>query len=181
MGYTLRTIKISINEENELPAFNKWKRMFIDGLKVFIVGILYYIIPTIFIMIGIFLMLDFSTATFKFPVLNPAAIMVLSIGALLYILFMFLYEIGIANMAYHRKLEAALSFREIMDIIRKIGWKKYLAVFIILLIITGISNLIGIISGRMSIYWIIIFAILISPYLALIRHIAIGLIYKEAL
>jgi hypothetical protein len=184
MGYTLKTIKISINEENELPAFNKWKKMFIDGLKVFLISILYFIIPTIFIMAGIFLAIDFSAITtgkLQFNFFNPATIIVLSIGVLLYVFLMFFFEIGLANMAYKGKLEAALSLSEIRSIIRKIGWKKYLAIFLILLIISGISNIFGYVFNQMPIYGLIIFAILISPYLTLISPRAVGLIYKEAL
>lgn len=184
MGYTLRTIKISINEENELPAFNKWNRMFIDGLKVFLIGLIYYFIPTIFIMIGRVFMIDFSaisTGKLQYTNFNPTAIIILLIGVLLYILFMFFYNIGIANMAYQRKLESALSLSEIRGIIRKIGWKKYLGLFLILILISAISYIIGYITVQMPVYVVIIISILISPYLTLIEPRAIGLIYKESL
>lgn len=184
MGYTLRTIKISINGENELPAFNKWIEMFIDGLKIFIISFLYSIVPVIFLIVGMILAIDFSAITtgkLQFNFLKPAAIIVLSIGALLYVFVMFFYQIGIANMAYQGKLGVALHLREIKGIIIKIGWKKYLAVFLILLIISGASSILGYFLNQIPIYWLIIFYILISPYLGIFRSRAIGLIYREAL
>lgn len=183
MGYTLRTIKISINEENELPAFNKWIEMFIDGIKIFIISFLYSIIPSIFIIIGVVIAVfsSISTGSSQLNFFNPATLVFLVIGGVLYVLVMFFYQIGIANMAYQDKVGAALSLGEIKSIIRKIGWKKYLVVFIILIIISGASSIFGYFLNRMPIYLIIIFAILISPYLGLIRSRAIGLIYKEAL
>jgi len=184
MGYTLRTIKVSINEEDELPAFNKWIRMFIDGLKVFLISLIYYIIPTLFLIAGMILAIDFSAITtgkIHYNFLNPLALIFLSIGSLLYVLLTFFFQIGLANMAYKEKLEAALSFGEIKRIIRDIGWKKYLVVFIILLIISGASSVFGYFLNQMPIYWLIVFSILISPYLALIRSRALGLVYKEAL
>ncbi|HML04506.1 MAG TPA: DUF4013 domain-containing protein [Methanobacterium sp.] len=183
MGYTLRTIKISINGEDELPAFNKWIEMFIDGIKIFIISLLYSIIPSIFIIIGVFIAVFSSihTGNLQLNFLNPATLVFLAIGGLLYILVMFFYQIGIANMAYHGKLEAALRLSEIRNIIRKIGWKKYLAVFIILIIISGASSVFGYFLNRMPVYLPIIFAILISPYLGLFRSRSLGLIYKEAL
>ena len=49
-GYQLRIIKSSLASNEELPNFNKWGGMFIDGIKVFIVGIAYFI-PAILMII----------------------------------------------------------------------------------------------------------------------------------
>lgn len=183
MGYTLRTTKISINEEDELPAFNKWIEMFIDGIKIFIVSLLYSIIPSIFVIVGVFIAIfsSIQAGNLQLNFLNPATLVFLAIGGLLYVLVMFFYQIGIANMAYHGNLGAALHLSEIRSIIRKIGWKKYLVVFIILIIISGASSIFGYFLNRMPVYLLIIFAILISPYFGLFRSRTIGLIYKEAL
>ena len=167
-GYLLRVIKVSINEGNELPAFNKWIQIFIDGLKVFLVNIIYLIIPVIVLMVGIFLTFDLSSGKFQFANLSPVVIIVLLIGVLLYALFMFFYEIGLANMAYHGKLEAALNLSEIREILGKIGWKKYLMVFVILLLITVVLYIIGYFSGSIPLIGVIVIGILISPYIELI-------------
>lgn len=180
-GYLLRVIKVSASGDNELPGFYEWIQIFIDGLKVFLVSILYYIIPVIVLMAGFFLTFDLSSGKFGFGNLNPTAMIVLSIGSLLYILFTFFYDIGLANMAYQGKLEAALSFSEIKEIIRKIGWKKYLALFIVLLLIMIVSTVISYLAGSISLIGVIIVGILVSPYLTLISNRAIGLIYKESL
>jgi hypothetical protein len=180
-GYTLRTIKTSINEINEPPAFNKWIQMFLDGLKVIFTGILYFIIPGIVLIVGVFLSFDLSSGKFQFTNLSPIAMIVLLIGVLLLALFMFFYEIGLANMAYHNKFEAALNFGEIREVIRKIGWTKYLAFFVILILINVISGIMGFILGLIPIIGLIIIGFLIEPYFALIRARAIGLIYKEVL
>ena len=43
-GYALRIIKSSIDGMAELPKFNSWSQMFIDGFKVYIIH-LFYLIP----------------------------------------------------------------------------------------------------------------------------------------
>lgn len=35
------TIETSIRGETEAPEFNKWPKMLLDGLKIFIVGLVY--------------------------------------------------------------------------------------------------------------------------------------------
>lgn len=49
-GYQYRILKSSILEISKLPDFNSWKEMFIDGLKVFLVSIV-YLIPAILIIL----------------------------------------------------------------------------------------------------------------------------------
>ena len=50
-GYMFKIIKTSLNEENKLPEFNGWINMLIDGIKVFVVSIVYLAVPTLFIII----------------------------------------------------------------------------------------------------------------------------------
>ena len=50
-GYMFKIIKTSLNEENKLPGFNAWINMLIDGIKVFLVSIVYLVVPTLIIML----------------------------------------------------------------------------------------------------------------------------------
>ena len=49
-GYSLRIIKSSQTGGMKLPPFNKWRNMLISGVKVLIVGIVYFI-PVILVII----------------------------------------------------------------------------------------------------------------------------------
>ena len=49
VGYVLRVIKSTLADYDELPEFDDWGGMLIDGFKVYIVGIVYFIIPIIVI------------------------------------------------------------------------------------------------------------------------------------
>ena len=48
-GYKFRIIKTSLGGLAELPVFNNWIEMFVDGIKVSIVVVV-YLLPTILIM-----------------------------------------------------------------------------------------------------------------------------------
>ena len=58
-GYTLRIIKSSVNGSSALPVFNNWIDMFVDGIKMFIVTIVYQI-PAILIIL-VFAVLSFTS------------------------------------------------------------------------------------------------------------------------
>ena len=47
-GYLIRILKTSFEGSDELPIFNEWMKMFLDGFKVVIV-IMIYAIPVIII------------------------------------------------------------------------------------------------------------------------------------
>ena len=53
MGYLFRVLKLSIDGVDNLPDFERWGEMFVDGLKVFVVQLTYFIIPFAFILIGL--------------------------------------------------------------------------------------------------------------------------------
>ncbi|MBV1767205.1 MAG: DUF4013 domain-containing protein, partial [Methanobacterium sp.] len=53
MGYVFRALKASIAGSEELPEFDEWGDMLVDGLKVFLVGFVYFLIPAIILFIGI--------------------------------------------------------------------------------------------------------------------------------
>lgn len=46
-GYLIRILKSSLDGAWELPGFNAWKTMFIDGFKVFAVFFIYLILPVL--------------------------------------------------------------------------------------------------------------------------------------
>ena len=180
IGYYLKVIKISVNNEKELPIFNKWFSMFVNGIKVYILCIVYLIIPTIVAIIGLVLTIDLPNGKFDFVYLSPIAISVLLISLLLCIVALVFYEIALANMAYHGNLRAGLNFKEIIGIIKKIGWGKYLSVLIVVFTLAIISLLISYITISIPIIGLLLI-FLVSPYLGLMGCRIIGLIYKESL
>jgi hypothetical protein len=54
-GYQLRIMEFSTADNNILPELNKWKDLFINGLKVFVVTLVYVIPITIIIVPLIFI------------------------------------------------------------------------------------------------------------------------------
>ena len=130
-GYLFKVISESLKDVNELPEFNDWKKMFINGIKVFIVNFI-YLIPVILIII---LVLRYSGSTDLKTIF--AGLSYLNFDLLLYnvffhfipVLIALLYLVmiipvilmAVANMAYNNgKLSAAFKFREIFSNLSKV-------------------------------------------------------------
>ena len=65
-GYNYRVIKIGvkgmINGEDELPEFDEWVNMFVDGIKVFIVEFAYALIPIVLFFAVFFVLVQYVIA-----------------------------------------------------------------------------------------------------------------------
>jgi len=157
-GYLFRIIKSSLDDA-EIPGFNKWINMIIDGIKVFVAFIVYFlplIILLLFALItGFFLILGsmgLTHAEFLANYFTPAVwpgifnliiifssimaneLFILTLIYLIVIIPVFL--VAIANMAYYKgDFRSAFKFSEILDEISLIGWWNLIKWYILVAII----------------------------------------------
>jgi hypothetical protein len=186
-GYLLRIIKSSLAGISELPEFDEWLDMFIDGIKVVIVGFIYSL-PAILII------LIFAATTILSVLANPSASAVIAgalIGAGIGILIAMLYMLiitpiiamAIANMAYNdSELGAAFRFSELLDKIASIGWGDLIIWYIVVGIIYIILGIIGgIITGLFSlispVVTIVLMSLIVTPFLQMYIARSVALFY----
>ncbi|MFZ0441266.1 MAG: DUF4013 domain-containing protein [Methanobacterium sp.] len=182
MGYVFRIIKATLAGLDELPEFDEIGEMFVDGLKVFVVAII-YAIPVYIIALIIGALMG-STTTAASISTNPYMIWALVIGYIVYIIVAaiigLIEVIAIANMAYYDgDLGAAFRFGEILDYIARIGWGKYIATYIVIAIVAFIGFLIGLVTLFILI-GIILLPLIIAPYIYMFGARAIALLFIEA-
>jgi len=113
-GYQLRTLATSIMKEDEPPVFNEWTKMFLDGLRVLIVGLIYEIIPILILMAG-FIMIMISQGAMLLGLL------VMLLGLVILLIVGIIMVMAVSNMAYHDEIGAALRFGEIKERIKSIN------------------------------------------------------------
>jgi Protein of unknown function (DUF4013) len=180
MGYIFRIIKATLAGLDELPEFDEIGAMFVDGLKIFVVAIVYGI-PVYIIALIIGLIVNTGVNTTTTIGLNPMMFWGLFVAYIVYIivaLIIGLIEvIAIVNMAYYDgELGAAFRFSEILEHISRIGWGKYIATYIIVAIIAFIGYLIGVLTFFILI-GIILLPLVIAPYIAMFASRAIALLF----
>ncbi|MGD0534186.1 MAG: DUF4013 domain-containing protein [Methanoregula sp.] len=151
MGYIMNVYRGT----KPAPEVDGWSKLFVDGILLFIVGII-YAIPVIileFLVIG---------ATFATKLgSNPTAMMTSLAGAgilaviliIVAIIIGLISPIGIIRFARTGKFGEAFNFGEILATIKKIGWLSYILALIIVAIVVGIPVLI---------LWFILIALMIA-------------------
>ncbi len=192
-GYKFKIIKTSIDGVAELPEFNNWFEIFINGIKVYLVNFV-YLLPAILIIIfaGLSLLPTLVSLGSNLSSINvntflsflTAAILVFI--ALLYILIILpINYIAIAHMANNNsKLRAAFKFHEIIDKIGNIGWGNlilwYLIIGTIYIVISIVGTIItGIFSIINPIISIILNSLILYPYLYMYLNRSIALFYIQ--
>ena len=149
LGYYLRIIKSTLAGLDELPDFERVGELFIDGMKILIVCIIYVIVPLIFYA------LSFTFAGLVFFIIAAIFALIISIFAYM----------GIVNMAYYdSEIDAALRYREILDRITAIGWGNYILWWIVLMLIITVAGFIIGIVGGILLYFVLGFLVFLLGY-----------------
>jgi len=170
-GYFYRITKIGvngmINGDDPLPEFNNWGTMFLEGIKIFIVRLAYFIPGIIITIFAIAIFVSFSVLTIgngigNYPDFSTLFIIfgVISISTLVSLIFYLLSNVAIPHMINKGSIFSAFKIREIIAIIKSIGVYKYLQFY------TGcIVLLLGITSTTFLFFALIGFALglIISP------------------
>jgi hypothetical protein len=139
LGYMMRIFKGT----KPSPELEQWGDLFIDGIKLFVVGLI-YAIPIIIIEL---LLLG---STYLMYISNPAAIMSalgsIVAGLVVLLIVAIIIELFVAT-AYVRFARTntfgeAFNFGAIMAHIGKIGWLAYFIALLIMVIIVGVISII---------------------------------------
>jgi hypothetical protein len=185
-GYASRVLKESPVADSP-PKLENYGDMFIDGLKIAIASIIYMLIPLILIAAGVgsffatMLMsggTEFMPGAFKpayMGLLSGTGIALAMVGLLVAFVMLILLAAGIAHMIKTGKFGKVFAFSEILSVIRKIGWGKYIAWLILIVILAVI---VGAIAGAIPVVgWLI--AAIIGPAVTVFYFRSLGLLYSE--
>jgi hypothetical protein len=184
MGYGFRALKASIAGAEDLPEFDEWGEMLVDGLKVFVVQFVYFLIPALIIIIGSWASIAaLAAASTTGTMTDPTAFIgiisgTVLIGGIVAIILGLLSTIALANMAYNdSELGAAFRFSEIMNIISQIGWVDYIIWYIVIMIILMIISIISSLVMIIPILGFFVAILVIYPYMQLVFYRALALLY----
>jgi hypothetical protein len=184
IGYLFRIIKATFAGIDELPDFDDLGDMFVDGLKVFVVGVA-YAIPLIIIsaIISAIFGISYNSAVNlgTFTGFNVFALATAYIIYFVIAIFIGLIEyMAIANMAlYDGELGAAFKFDEILNRIARIGWSKYIIWYIVMVVLGFIAALI---SGLLLVILIgiILVPLIILPFFGMFAARSLALIFASS-
>lgn len=175
-GIGLDVVRGAINHSDAIPDIDPMNNI-IDGLKVLVISIVYFIIPIIITLLftgvsgAIGAGLNNIVAALGFAVI---------IAIIIFIIFAIFQIIALARFAESGKLGDAFSFGEIFEDIKQIGIGKIIALIIIAIIVVAIAAIISSIFALIPFVGSIISSILIGAFVVLFYNRAIGLLYIDA-
>jgi len=175
LGYVTRVAK-ETPMSLEPPPLRDYGDMFVQGLKVAIAVFLYMLVPIIIILLGagafIFGAVGMETL---FPAFGAIGIGLLVVGVILVFAIAIIMAMAIVHMVKNNSFGKAFAVGEILGIIGKIGWGKYIFWLIIMFVIAVIVAGIGTIP---YIGWLI--SLVIGPVFGVFVGRSAALIYSEA-
>lgn len=199
-GYNYRVINNAvhgiINGNDPLPEFDELIEMFIDGVKVFIIQVVYLIVPAIIFIV-------FVTIAGALSGVLASAVMIIGslITFIMGIIACLMAQMAISHMAYNEcAFSKAFALGEIKKVIDEIGWLKCIMTYAGLIIITvliysaitaiiwiiftifGISGaILGVNAGGIFIFGALINSLvtmfIVGPYLSIFNARSLGLLY----
>ena len=180
MGYVMRIYR----GLEPSPELNEWGSMFIDGIKLFVVAII-YAIPIIIVEFAVIGSAGYAfLATLSNPMADPNAVIGL-IGAVLFgviilILVAIIIEmiaiIGMVRFARTNSFGQAFNFGAIFATIGRIGIASYILALILLAIIVGIIEVICWLIPYIG--FLILFILL--PFIVIFSARYVTLLYESA-
>lgn len=204
-GYILSVVRESIALNDEIPALDIVANL-IDGLKLLVVQIVYYIIPTIIVLFvgwisgtysAVMNIVEYMGQDVTNTTVNATAIVntvpqeywtalfaglfiTAIVAMILYIIFGLLLEIAMCRLAKYDEIGEALNIKEVIGDIKEIGIGRYIVWYILLLVICIVLGLIlGFITAIPYIGVLIAFLVG-APFIALFGSRALGALYSDA-
>lgn len=174
-GYSISVTKKALDNSNEIPGFD-YKNNFVDGVKLFVVEWVYFLIPAILTVVLLSVFGLFGQLWGKMAVTLGIWAVVL---AILYILSGIFAVVARARFAISHSIGDALNIRKVFDDIKRIGLLKIiLFVIIAYIIMFALALILGVITV-IPVIGTIVVDVLLGGFIFLFVSYGIGLLYLE--
>jgi len=179
-GYYLKILKGSIENKSGMPEWEDWGNLFIKGLIVFIISIIYMLIPIIVISISVggAILAAVSGGTEAMIAAIGAAAGGLLIAFILMLISLLLLLMALAIYAKEESFGSAFRFGEIINRIFS-NFGSYILVYLVIIVL-GI--IVGIITGILNIipYLGMVIAIFANFYIVAVAANMFGEVYTNS-
>lgn len=191
-GYSLAIIRDTIHGHNQLPSFDIAEN-FVDGIKVFILGIVYSIIP---VSVFFALLIVTGAAESFIEIINlsiggavvPSDLALSFVGSIgitfiisliVLIIFSLFSTIAMCRLANTGRFSQGFAFSEIIDDFKRIGVGSFIVWWIVLVIISVILVLISVFISAIPYIGYVVSILFIYSFIAIFASRATGLIYSN--
>lgn len=151
-GYFVRAAKAGVEGTNEAPAFEEWGDLLVDGVKAFVVGLVYFLIPTA-VLIGSFVVIGIGSLAVADPA-APGSVDAVASGiglvggllvlgsTLLYLIALYVFPAAIVSMARSDDIGSAFDFGTVLSAAFSADYFVAGVLAILLSIVVGVLTLV---------------------------------------
>ena len=175
-GYCIGVIRRGIEHSRRVPLIDPVTNI-IDGIKSFIIAIVYFIVP---IIITAALAMLTGVAGYELNHLFAALGLAGVLAMIVFVLFAIFEVIALARFANTGNISAAFNIGGVLADVQKIKFLNILLFLIISLVIMFIASLIAAAVSFIPYVGVIIATILIGAFVSLFYYRALGLLYSYA-
>ena len=171
-GYLVRVLRVAVEGGDEPPVFDEWGDLLVDGLKLFVVTLAYFIVPTIVMFVSIFAFVGVASVSTGAPGEVPSSafagagidgLLLLLVSMLLFFLAAYLVPAAAANFARHDDLGKAFEFGTVVD-------AAFSADYFVAVVF---AILVGLIVGAVTVFLsIIVVGLILVPFLSFYTQVA---------
>jgi hypothetical protein len=174
LGYSINVIKKGIDNSNEIPDFD-FANNFVDGLKLMLIGFVYFIIPLIITLVLLFVFGAIGSG------LNQVvgSLGIWALIAVIFIIFGIFAIVAQARFAISHSISDALSIGEVFEDVKRIGILKIILFLIVVSILISVLALILAIITVIPVIGVMIIDLLLGGFIFLFLNYGIGLLYAE--
>ncbi len=137
-GYMLRVLAAASRNEEQPPEFTDWGGMFIDGLKGFVVGFVYALVPIV-IMIAMFLLIGIGSSNDSSGLLGGIGVLGLLVTFVLALAVQYLLPAALTNLARTGDIGAAFDFETLAPVLKSTEYITAVVLTLLVAIAGGIG------------------------------------------
>ncbi|SEO73337.1 Protein of unknown function [Halogranum amylolyticum] len=171
IGYILRVLRGTMRGDETPPVFDDWGDLAVDGLKGFVVGFVYFLVPGVVVAVAVFLGVAGAVAGGGSDTAGLFGGLVALVGALVgFVLMLFAAYItpaALANYAETDRLGAAFSYGDLKPVLFNgtyaTAWLYAFAVFLVAGIVSGLLGATGV--GAILSAFITFYALVAAYYI----------------
>jgi hypothetical protein len=156
-GYYVRVIRATMDGEERPPVFDEWEELFVDGLKAFVVTLVYMLVPAIvfgvsiggFVAAVVFGTGDVGLGAFL------GALAGFTLSAVITLVFWYVVPAAVANVARTGSVGSGFAFGELRPALLSstyaVPWLLSVAVLVGAGVVTGLLNVVPLLGFLLAI------------------------------
>jgi len=163
------------------PVFDSWGALFLDGLKLVVVGILWFV-PAIIAIAAAIALTFFGTHTGSAPVgpMLGAGVLLILIGLILLAIAILYGILGSVRFARTGSIKEGIRFSAITETIQAIGWGTYILALVILVVLVLLfSVVISLLALIPLVGWVI--QLILNPLISIFSARFMSRVYDHSI